>query len=105
MATTLDKLWRGELPLGVTFWVYGIGVTSAITIAQVILASVLGVSIRSPRHLAIAVVALAGGIWRIFTWVAIWRSADNYGGPRHWRVLAKVAVVTALVEWGLQLAN
>ena len=88
-----------------TFWVYGVGVTFAITIAHVMLASLLGAPIHSTGHFAVALVAIAGGLWRIFTWVAIWRSADNYNGPRHWRILAKVAVIISLAEWGLELAS
>jgi hypothetical protein len=105
MAATLSNLWRGELPLGVTFWVYGVGVTVVITIAHVMLASLLGVPIESTRHSVVALVAIAGMLWRIFTWIAIWRSADNYNGPRHWRILAKVSVIISLAEWALQLAG
>jgi hypothetical protein len=105
MIGTLSKLWQGEVPLGVAFWVYGVGVTFAITIATVMLATLLGVPIDSMGHSVVGLLVLAGGLWRVFTWIAIWRSADNYNGPRHWRILAKAAVIASVAEWGLQFVG
>ena len=36
--------------------------------------------------------------WVIFTSIGIWRSSDNYRGPKFWAILAKIAVVIGLIQ-------
>ena len=102
------RLWRGQVGLARTFWLYGV-VASAI-LSQ--LAFRLNV-IRPPRSAWIDIAARAvtfiSGVYLLFIAVAIWRSADRYPGPAVWPILAKLSVVAVvavmLAHTGAQLAR
>ena len=102
----IGRLWRGEIGLAKTFWIYGV-VVSAI-LSQ--LAFRLNV-VRPPRSgwidIAAPAVTFISGVYLLFVAVAIWRSADRYGGPAVWPILAKLSVVAAvavmLAHTGAQL--
>jgi hypothetical protein len=102
----IGRLWRGEVGLARTFWIYGV-VISAI-LSQ--LAFRLNV-IRPPRSAWIDVAAPAvtvlSGVYLLFVAVAVWRSADRYPGPAVWPILAKLSMVgvvaVMLAHTGAQL--
>jgi hypothetical protein len=94
----IGRLWRGEVPLGRTFWLFGV----ALGVALSQLAFRLNV-IPPPRSAlvgwAAAVVTAVAGVYILSVAVAIWRSADRYRGRPVWAVLAKitVALIVALM--------
>ena len=96
-----DRHWRGELSLGVSFWVNGVLVTLLFVIAEKSLAAREdSMSIRLYAALALASFGLA---LLITTWqyAGIWRAASNDGSI--WAVLAKVGVRISAVGYALLL--
>ena len=72
------KFWNGELSLPMSYWGVGVGI---------------GI--------------LYGGLAGIFTVIAglsddavvgIWRSSNNYKGPKFWAVLAKILIVLGVIS-------
>jgi hypothetical protein len=82
------RLWRGEIPLPETYWIWGV----ACNLIQVIVVQVL-----KPPPLIDFILFPFLIAYRVFIWVAIWRSSGHYAGPRYWAGLARVAVVGGIV--------
>ena len=82
------RLWRGQVSLVKTFWIFGIGVNLVLR-ALIVFA----VSVR-PMLVVMLAVYIA---YLVFSYVAIWRSADRYEGDASWRNLARIWVVLSLV--------
>ena len=88
--TQVAALWRGEVPLAKTGWLYGAGGIMLLTVPLIVLPGMgLEPLLRGPL-IALSVAAL---IYTAFIAVAIWRAADNYQGQRAWRLLAKGSVL------------
>ena len=95
-------LWRGQVPLARTAWIYG-GVLLIALLSPVILLTAFGSPLlHSPLMIPICLFAL---IYAAFIAVAIWRSANNYGGWVAWRALAKGSVVVVFMQTAAQLAG
>lgn len=98
------KLWDGEVPLGLTYWVYGIFFPALISIPGfAVLAFLEESSTLSQVDLMVMNISLSGALlcYSVFWTVAIWRSANKYQGRAIWPGLARVVVV-----WGwLYLAS
>lgn len=100
--------WRGELSLGVSYWVNGLLGTFLVFL----IASVLNAAQEQASLKLIAVLALivyAGGIVvSVWQFVGVWRSASNHvsrGGKRVWAALAKLAVVLAALSGAVLLGS
>ena len=95
--TQLAALWRGQVSLAKTGWLYGIVGIMLLTGPLILLPIIgLGAPLRE-LLLALSVMAL---LYTAFIAVAVWRAADNYQGQRVWRLLAKGSVLFV----GLQVA-
>ena len=79
------KFWDGELSLPMSYWGVGLGIGILYGGIAGIFTVIAGLSDD----------ALWGFIipFQIYTVVGIWRSSNNYKGPKFWSVLAKIAVV------------
>jgi len=95
-------LWRGQVPLARTAWLYGGVLLVAILSPIVVLTVLKSPWIHSPWILPLCVFVL---LYAAFIAVAIWRSADNYGGWIAWRALAKGSVVIVFMQTAAQLAG
>lgn len=73
-----EKLWKGDVPLIQTFWLYYF-------VGIILLRLVVG--IISP-FLGIIIIA-----WAAFMVIPIWRSASKYEGNNLFALLAKIAAV------------
>lgn len=93
----IKQLWRGELPLVLTYWAYGVGGNIAMKLFLLTLAVAMPV-------LALPVLLLSL-IYSIFISVAIWRSANKYEGNRLWAILAKIAIIFGVLNAFASLAN
>lgn len=99
---TVLALWRGQVPLARTAWFYG-GVLLVALVSPVILLTVVkSPLIHSPLMIPLCVFVL---LYASFIAVAIWRSANNYGGWVAWRALAKGSVVVVFMQTAVQLAG
>ncbi len=95
-------LWRGQVPLARTAWLYGGVLLVAILSPIVVLSALKSPWIHSPLILPLCVFVL---LYAAFIAVAIWRSANNYGGWIAWRALAKGSVVVVFMQTAAQLAG
>ncbi len=89
-ASVIQRLWRGETPLAEAFWSYAILGGLALNVTATLAAYALFTT-AAPLALGLLVYALPIP-YNLFVMVAVWRSADNYQGPRQWADLARVAV-------------
>jgi hypothetical protein len=107
----IGQVWRGEIPLGRAFWVFGVLIPVVLTAASSLLGYlaipfILFVGMSNPsapdgllRGAAYFPIGVA-----VFTWtyqlvacVGVWRSAGTYPGRRVYSILAKVAVAGCVV--------
>ncbi len=89
-------LWRGDVPLVKTYWLFGVvvGICFAITFAFIEYQSE-GLSEGFGPLFIIGLIVLYF-VYVAFINVAIWRSSNKYKGPKQWAILAKVMVI---VSW------
>jgi hypothetical protein len=85
------SLWRGDVPLRMTYWVCGV-LTNLLWL--VVIALAVATNFR-PLVLLLVVLNL---IYSVFIMVAIWRSAGRYAGNRIWADLARVSIVFGLIR-------
>jgi hypothetical protein len=95
-------LWRGQVPLARTAWFYGGVLLVALVSPVVILTALKSPFLHSPLMIPLCVFVL---LYAAFIAVAIWRSANNYGGWVAWRALAKGSVVVVFMQTAVKLAG
>ena len=84
------KFIRGDHGLPFTFWGGGVGATVA-------LLSFIGSILDGIGNETFAYVSMVFFFfYSIFISIAIWRASDQYKGPAHWGVFAKIAVIFTL---------
>jgi hypothetical protein len=98
---SVRRLWRGELPLATTYWVFGVllgGVGSCLGWAVIARRlTPLFLAGRGYGLLVLYTFVLGASLYGLFISVATWRSANRYTGPRRWQVLAKAGVALGLL--------
>ena len=99
---TVVALWRGQVPLARTAWLYGGVLLVALVSPVVVLTAFQSPYIHSPLMIPLCVFVL---LYAAFIAVAIWRSANNYGGWVAWRALAKGSVVIVFMQTAVKLAG
>ena len=84
------KFWNGELSLPMSYWGVGFGIGILYGGLARIFTVIVGLSDD----------ALWGFIipFQIYTVVGIWRSSNNYKGPKYWAVLAKIAIAIGILS-------
>ncbi len=98
MSLPLD-LVRGDIPLGRTYWLFGVVPGGLLAVAQIYLERQRE-SIADPAGTALGMgLGLLAIAYYPLICVAIWRSATKYQGPRWLAVLAKVVVVLGVVRF------
>ena len=95
-------LWRGQVPLARTAWIYGGVLLIALLSPVIVLTALRSPWIHSPLMIPLCLFAL---LYSAFIAVAIWRSANNYGGWVAWRALAKGSVVVVFMQTAAKLAG
>jgi hypothetical protein len=84
-------IWRGELGLARTYWVWN---TLVIATVMYILTIILQLFYAFTGSFFIIALKLALSLLlSTFMVVSIWRSAGNYKGPRRWRALARATCI------------
>lgn len=92
------RMWRGEVALVKTFWLWGVLALIVLTIGgQFALVSLMLAAPGSAIFLGL-VFGVAAVIYQVTVSIGIWRSAGAYAGPRFWTVLARVVVVLSFVS-------
>lgn len=79
----IEKIWRGDSGLAVTYWIYGV-VGSAL----------FGIPFRfvKPGSPVAIITVILFSAYFIWVSVGIWRAANKYQGPKIWTLFTKVFV-------------
>lgn len=106
----LMRHWRGELSLGVSYWING-GILAGIA-PMAVIALLEPLTKQSDSLRAISAVILGVLAFSIIAWfwsiVGIWRSANHHaerGGKPGWATAAKVMVVIGIIGMASQLVT
>ncbi len=94
----LLRLFRGEVSLYVTYWIYGSLVGLGLGVVQ----TAIEANYYDLVSTEVGSLAIAGFYWLVvaytfFILVAIWRSAGKYDGRPVWATLARLAVVFGIL--------
>jgi hypothetical protein len=98
------RLWRGEIVLWKSFWLFGVG--GAAVIGLPIFAAMMALT-DVPDDTTATIFVFALGfllVYLIWAFVGIWRSANSYTGNRTWSIFAKVAVAAEALKIVLLVA-
>ena len=102
----VNKLWRGDVPLVISYWVFGVIGGRILSIPTLIFENKGLFDKNSDQFywevdLAIFLYFLLVITYTVFVYVGIWRSANNYNGEKVWAALAKVMIILGLIiEFG-----
>ena len=92
------RFWNGKLSLPMSYWGVGVGFGIIFGIIVGLFVGIMGMSDDAMYGFLIP--------FQIFTVVGIWRSSNNYKGPKFWAVLAKIAIVLGVLSnFGQMLAG
>jgi hypothetical protein len=95
------RCWRGELPLAVTYWLWGVGGNAGLAL---LLWRMLTQANRAQGEVRrLWLVYGMSLVWFIFVFGAIWNSAGRYGGPPVWKWLARLGVFSGIVRMAVEL--
>lgn len=87
----LGRLFRGEIPLVKTFWLYYIlGSVLLLVLGEGLASLFHGSSLGVMSYLVLGIVQM---LWTIVCLFGVWRAAGRYPGSRVWSVLARIYVV------------
>ena len=84
------RFWNGQLSLPMSYWGVGIGLGILFGLAVGLFIGMMGMSEDAMYGFLIP--------FQIFTVVGIWRSSNNYRGPKFWAILAKIAVILGVLS-------
>ena len=107
------RFWRGEYSLGVSYWLFGFGITLAAYLFVALVAEAIP-DIYSPLAIFAAIVITWVGVAALGVWqaVGVWRSATRHAGRRtaagrsaFWARAAQTMVVIGIVRLCLLIAN
>jgi hypothetical protein len=99
------RLWRGEIALWKTFWLFGAG-GGGLVLGLPILGAMLALT-DVPDDTTASIFVIALGfllVYLVWVFVGIWRAANAYQGTPSWAVLAKIAVVAGTFKFFLLVA-
>jgi len=96
------RCWRGELPLAVTYWLWGVGGNIGFAL---LLWRMTAETNRTRRggHRLWLVYGLSV-LWFVFVFGAIWRSSGRYPGSPLWRGLARLGVLSGTLRMAVEMA-
>jgi len=89
------EFWRGELPLGRAFWLWGILGGAVVSLVSTVLALML-LAAHAPAWLAVLVL-IAHLPWNLVLLIGVWRSAGRGETSREIANLARMAIVVWVV--------
>lgn len=90
-------LWRGDVPLAKTYWLFGVTAMVLFRIAFRYIEYQGAPFASGFNAFFVLVLFLFYFVYSGFIYVAIWRSADKYQGLKRYRILAKFAVVLGVM--------
>jgi phosphoglycerol transferase MdoB-like AlkP superfamily enzyme len=98
----IKELWRGDIPLSRTFWLFGFGVNLLLTIALLYLSFQAEILTTTIGMIFYFLLLLCSILYGPFILIAIWRSANKYQGFQRNAIAAKIMVI---IGWGKYLQS
>jgi hypothetical protein len=97
MMNLIRNLWRGDIPLVKTYWLFGViaGIFFNIVFAYIEYQSTVFSKGFGPMFVLGLVVFVF--TYSVFISFAIWRSANKYQGIQRYVILAKIAVILGMM--------
>ena len=97
----IKRLWRGEVSLAKTYWLYGVLLIALISVPlrlynHSLESDPIG-TVQKWGNATWYILIVVSHTYALFIYVAIWRSANNYTGRKLWAALAKIFVLFGLV--------
>ncbi len=92
----IKALWRGDVRLVRTYWVYGLLMWNLLGMVITILEHSLPPSSSIFGAFLLLIVSLFALVYFVISYVAIWRSASKYEGNSLWAWLARLSVVVGV---------
>ncbi len=97
----LAKMWRGEVSLVKTFWLWGIATIVGLSVGmQFVFLQMALAGLGRLLQLGI-VIAAAGVAYQFVVSVGVWRSAGRYTGSRLWAISARAVSVISFASIAL----
>lgn len=87
----MKALWRGAIPLSRAFWEFTVLYGALASLAST--AASIGAIVAGLPGVVAAVLHFLPTPYLVVAAVGVWRSADAYGGPPTWALLARIAAV------------
>ncbi len=92
----ISKLWKGDIPLVKTFWLFWLLPAIAFPVLQTILSFVLAPILGIFYLVIFFILSIAFSIYQIICVKGLWSSATNYEGKRIWSMATKVFIIFGL---------
>lgn len=86
-------LWRGEISLAKTYWIYGVCINVLLFISVSYILSNEQLFSTPPGKLVFWIFIVFSLVYTPFILICIWRSANKYTGSKAWSILAKIMVI------------
>lgn len=96
---SIINLWRGDVPLPKTFWIFGLGVNILFDASLFYLDSHVDQWTSIFGQIAYLSVLLVFVIYSPFILIAIWQSANKYQGLQRYVIAAKIVVIVGWVHY------
>ena len=103
MRSNLEKLWRGEQPLGRAFWLYFLaGWIGLLFLAMIVHVALFSIGLRPIGLFIFAAAYLA---YPVFAGIGVWKSANVYEYHGFYPIAAKAGVCFMLAPMAWSLMN
>lgn len=89
----IKDLWRGDIPLSKTFWVFGFGVNLLLNMALFYLTIQDNMFTTNIGAAFCLLLFLFSFIYSPFILIGIWRSANKYQGLQRYVLASKIMVI------------
>jgi len=89
----IKDLWRGDVPLVKTYWLFGVAVGILFNVAFIYIEYQPAAFASAFGQVFVLGLAVFVFVYSAFICVAIWRSANKYQGLQRYTVLAKISVI------------
>ncbi len=95
----IKSLWRGEVSLAKTYWIFGICINVLLFISLSYILNNEQLFSTSPGKLVFWMLLVFSLVYTPFTLICIWRSANKYTGTKAWPILAKIMVIIGWMSY------
>lgn len=93
----ISKLWKGDIPLVKTFWLFWLLPAIAFPIVQSLLSFVLAPILGILFWVIFFILSITFSIYQIISVKGLWSSATKYEGKKIWSVATKLFIIFGLV--------